>query len=222
MDQVRELLMGSHLKDMETRMQRQEESFLRELGKLRDDVRNRVDSLENFMKNEFASFLRRLEEERAERASLIKNEHRERTEDIKAEQQERLRLVEEEKQEREEAFERLHQDISAREEEVERKIASSASSLEAAEKGLRELILAENARLSQALEERYQESMSSLTSTALQIRQDVVSRSSLSAMFAEVAVRFSEQPSGDDQENAGLASKENSAAQTKGNDETLL
>ncbi len=192
MDQVRELLMGSHLKEMETRLKRQEETFLQELANIRDNMQKRVDSLENFMKNEFSSFLRRLQEEKEERSSLLKNEHRERTEAVRTEQKERIRALKEEKNERDQAFERLNQDITAREKEAERKFAAISASLDAAEKGLRELMLSENTRLNQTLEERYQEVMERIAHTASQIRHDVVSRSALSSMFAEAAVRFSE------------------------------
>ncbi len=220
MDQVRELLMGTHLKDMETRLQRQEKTFLRELSNLRDTMQNRVDSLENFMKNEFASFLRRLQEEKAERTSQSSNEHRERTDAIREEQKERARCFKEEKKDRQEAIKRLDQDLAAKEKEVERKFASVSSSLDAAEQGLRQLILSENARLTQTLEEKYQEVMNSLTDTASQIYHDVVSRSTISAMFAEAAVRFSEHPAEDPPQYEGPESAKAPPAETKGNNES--
>ena len=63
MDQVRELLFGAQLKDMETRFRRQEERFLREIADSRDAMKTRLDSLENFMKSETATILHRLKEE---------------------------------------------------------------------------------------------------------------------------------------------------------------
>ncbi len=220
MDQVRELLMGTHMKAMETRMKRQEATFLREIAKLRDDMQNRVDSLENFMKNEFASFLRRLQEEKDERASLLKNEHRERTEAVSSEQKERVRNFKEEKKEREQAFDRLNQDLAAKEKETERKFVSVSSSLDAAEKGLRELILSENTRLTQTLEERYQEVIRRLANTDSQIRHDLASRATISAMFAEAAVRFSEHPAEDDQEDAVPVQEQTGHSETEGNNES--
>ncbi len=181
MEQVRELLMGNHLKDIESRMKRQEKILLQEITKLRDDMQNRVNSLENFMKNEFDSLLRRLQEEKNERSSLLENECRERTEAIKSEQKER-----------EQTFKRLDQDLAARKKEIERKFISVSSSLDAAEKGLRELVFSENTRLAQTLEERHQKVMENLTHTDSQIRHDVVSRAQISAMFAEAVIRFSD------------------------------
>ncbi len=220
MDQVRELLMGSHMKDMETRMKRQEKTFLREIATLRDNMEKRVDSLENFMKNEFDSFLRRLQEEKEERSSSLKNENRERTEAISSEQKERTRALKEAEKERKQSFERLDKNLAAKEQETERKFASISSSLDAAEKGLRELLLSEKTRITQTLEERYQEVMEQIANTASQIRQDLVSRSSLSAMFAEAAVRFSEHESENLQEYEEQDSEGILPAETKGSNES--
>ena len=204
MDQVRELLMGSQLKDMESRLQRQEETFLREIANLRDSVQNRVESLENFMKSESASLLHRLQEEKAERAAAVKNEQKERSEAIKVEQKERADAIKveqkeradalkTERKEREEILARLAKELAAKEEALERKITALSSTLDTAEQELRQLMLSENARLSQTVEEKYKEVMNALSSTSLQIRHDVVARSAISAMFAEAAMRFSGQ-----------------------------
>lgn len=204
MDQVRELLMGTQLKDMEARLQRQEETFMREIANLRDSVQNRVESLENFMKSESASLLHRLQEEKAERAAAMKNEQRERSEAIKAEQKERAEALKAEHKdradafkaelrEREDALARLAKELAAKEDALERKITALSTTLDTAEQELRQLMLSENARLSQTVEEKYKEVMNALSSSSLQIRHDVVSRSAISAMFAEAAMRFSGQ-----------------------------
>ncbi len=220
MDQVRELLMGSHLKDMETRMKRQEKTFLHEIATLRDNMEKRVDSLENFMKNEFDSFLRRLQEEKEERSSSLKNEHRERTEAIGSEQKERIRALKEAEKERKQSCDRLDKNLAAKGQEIERKFASISSSLDAAEKGLRELMLSEKTRLTHTLEERYQEVMERIANTASQIRQDVVSRSTLSAMFAEAAVRFSEHEAEKLPDYTEPESEQDASPETKGSNES--
>ncbi len=208
MDQVRELLMGTQMKNMETRMKRQEKLFLGEITKLRNDMQNRVDSLENFMKNEFASFLRKLQEEKDERSSLLKNEHRERIEAINSEKKERINSSHEEKKGREQAFNRLDQELAAREKEMERKFVSVYSSLDAGEKELRDLVLSESTRLTQSLEERYLKVMENLASIDSQIRHDVVSRSQISAMFAEAVLHFSDLPEEEMQEYTESVSAE--------------
>lgn len=197
MDQVRELLMGTQLKDMENRAQRQEEQFMREIAALRDSVKNRVESLENFMKSEAASLLHRLQEEQAERAATLKGEQKERMAGLRAEQQERNEAVKKEHKERDEALAQLAKDIArelaAKEGALERKLAALSSTLDTAEQELRQLMLSENARLSEKIEEKHKEALNALTSASAQIRDDVVSRSAISALFAEAAVRFSGQ-----------------------------
>ncbi len=220
MDQVRELLMGTHMKNMETQMKRQEKLFLGEIAKLRDDLQNRVDSIENFMKNEFASFIRKLQEEKDERSSLLKNEHRERIEALKSEQKERINSFNEEKKGREQAFKRLDQDLAAKEKEIERKFSSVYSSLQAAEKELRELVLSENSRLTQTLEERYRKVMENFANMDSQIRHDVVSRSQISAMFAEAVLHFSDLPEEDSQRYSEHVPAEGSSEKTEGKNES--
>lgn len=204
MDQVRDLLMGTQLKDMEARLHRQEQGLLREIANLRDNIQNRMDSLENSMKSESATFFHRLQEEKAERTTALKNERKERTESLKAEQKERADAFKIEQKERGEALKaeqkergeglaRLSRELAAKEEDIERKLTALSTTLDTAEQELRQLMRSENARLSQTIAEKYKEALSALSTTAAQIRHDVVARSSLSAMFAEAAVRFSAQ-----------------------------
>lgn len=171
MEQVRELLLGSQLKDMESQFQRQQEHFLRELSDLRESMKNRLESLENFMKSESASLLRRLQEEQAERGAALKNEQRERTESLA----------------------QLTKDLTSQEENFERKLAALSGALDAAEHELRQLLQAESARLSDKVEEKYKDALDVLAKTADQIRHDMVYRSSLAGLFTEMAVKLTGQ-----------------------------
>lgn len=204
MDQVRDLLFGAQLKDMETRFKRQEERFLREIADSRDALKKRLDSLENFMKSETATILHRLKEEQGERDEALKIEQRERGESIKAEQRERmealkneqrdrLEAVKSEQRERVEAFTQIAKDLAAAVETLERKIAKVSSTLDAAERELRQLLLSESGSLSDKIEEKYQSALDVMSNTAAQIRYDMVYRSSLSGMLTEVAVKLSGQ-----------------------------
>ena len=177
MDQVRELLMGAKLKEIESHMQRQEERFLREIADIHDKLKNRVDTLENFMKSENATLVHRLKEEQAERAATLKNEQRELNESIK-----------QGKRETGDALVKLAKDLALKEEALERKITALSGTLDTAERELRQLMLAENARLSDKVEEKYKESLVMLSNTAQQLRDDLVSRSSLSDLFNQMAV----------------------------------
>jgi Septin family protein len=191
MDQVRELLMGTHLKDLESRIQRQEERLLREIADVREGLKTRTDSLENFMKSEASAIMHRLQEESAERGSALKSEQRERTNSIKTEQRERAESMTKDRKEAAEELARLSKDLDAREEALERKLTALSGTLDRAEQELRQLMLAENARLSEKVEEKYRDALSILSNTAEQVRSDSVSRSSLSSLLGEVVMKLS-------------------------------
>jgi chromosome segregation ATPase len=182
MEQVRELLFGAQLKDMETRFQRQEERSQREITDLRNALKTRIDSLENFMKSEVASLLHRLKDEQDERAEMIKAEQRERNENQRAEQRERT-----------EAIAQVTKDLTAANEAFERKLAKLSSTLDNAERELRQLLQTESGALSAKVDERYQDALNVLSKTASEIRGDMVYRSSFSTMLTEMAVKLSGQ-----------------------------
>jgi seryl-tRNA synthetase len=182
MTQVRELLFGTQLKDMELRFQRQEELLLREINNVRDSIKSRLDSLEGFMRSENGTLLLRLQEEQNERDSAMKTEQRERTELLKTEQRERA-----------EAVAALGVELAAAVETADRKIAKVAGTLDAVERELRELLLKESNMLSSKVEERYQDALSVLSSSSSHLRHDAVHRSALSGMFAEMAIKLSRQ-----------------------------
>jgi len=171
MDQVRELLFGAQMKEVEIHFQRQEERFERKIADVNEALKTRVDSLENFMKSEVSSLLRRLKEEQSERDNALKEEQRERTE----------------------AVTRLAKELASAVEIFERKSDKIVATLDATEQELRQLMMADNAVLSRKVEERYQDALSTLSSTAGQIRDDLVGRSALSVLFTEVALKLSGQ-----------------------------
>jgi uncharacterized membrane-anchored protein YhcB (DUF1043 family) len=179
---VRELLFGAQLKNMETRFQRQEERFQRELADSRNALKTRLDSLENFMKSEISSLLNRLKDERDERVEVIKGEQRERNENLKAEQRERV-----------ESIALLAKDLAAAGESFERKLAKLSGSLDNVERELRQLLQAESGSLTAKVEEKYQDALGALSRTASEIRRDMVYRSSFSTMLTEMAVKLSGQ-----------------------------
>jgi uncharacterized membrane-anchored protein YhcB (DUF1043 family) len=171
MEQVRELLFGAQLKDMETRFQRQEERFQREITDTRNTLKTRLDSLENFMKSEIASLLHRLKDEQSERGEIVKAEQRERTE----------------------AVAQLVKDLAAANENFERKLAKLSGTLDNTERELRQLLQAESGVLSAKVDEKYQDALDALSKTSSEIRRDMVYRSSFSTMLTEIAVKLSGQ-----------------------------
>lgn len=193
MDQVRELLFGGQLKELEIKMLRQEESFHREIGSAKDSLKARIESLENFMKSEIATVLHRIKEEQQERESALKDELRERAEAIKTEQRERQEAIKNEQRERAEAFAQMAKDLSILSESFDRKIAKVSSTLDTAERELRQLLQSESNSLSGSIDEKYSAALAVVSKTASHIREDMVHRSALSNMFNEIAVKLSGQ-----------------------------
>jgi DNA-directed RNA polymerase subunit F len=193
MEQVRELLFGTQMKEVDIRFQRQDERFERKIADVREALKTRLDSLENFMKSEMSSLLHRLKEEQSERDSALKDEQRERVEGLKSEQHERSEGLKNEQRERAEALAHLAKELASAVETFERKNSKVADTLDATERELRQLMMTENTALSSKIEEKYQDALSVLSRTAEQIRHDMVYRSSLSGMFTETALKLSGQ-----------------------------
>ena len=193
MEQVRELLFGQQLKDMEIRFKRQEERLLREIADTRDAMKKRIDSLENFMKSESTTLMHRLKEESLERTEVIRSEQRERSESLKNEQRERAEAIKGEQRERLEAFSQLGRDLANASESLERKIAKLSSTLDNTERELRQLLLTESGSLTDKIEEKYQSALNVISKTATQIRDDMVYRTALAGMFTETALKLSGQ-----------------------------
>jgi hypothetical protein len=171
MNQVRDLLFGTQLKDIETRFQRQEARFQREINDASEALKVRLDSLENFMRSETASLAHRINIEATERDAAMKAEQRERVE----------------------AFNTLAGNVAAAEKAFERRIAALSSTLDNAEQEIRKLMQAETNSLNNKIDEKYTAALNVISETAAQIRQDMVYRSMLSNMFTEMAVKLSNQ-----------------------------
>jgi hypothetical protein len=202
MAQVREILFGAQLKDMEMRFRRQEERFLREITEVKESLRGRLDSLENFMKSEVASILSKIKEEHEEREATLKTEQRERQEEIKAQARERIEQLESARREFQEAIakeqrergdqdSRLGSDLAASNENFERRSAKLTATLENTERALRELLMKESAALNDKIEEKYDDTLNVIEKTSSQIRSDMVYRTALSTMMTEVVASLS-------------------------------
>lgn len=197
MEQVREILFGAQLKDMEVRFKRQEERLLREIHDVKDSLKKRLDSLENFMKSEVSSLLERLRREQEEREAVQRAEQKERAEALQAEQRERMEALKNEQRERVEAQKaeererleavaRLAGDLTGASEAFERKLAKLSNTVDTVERDLRSLLLTESGSLTDKIEGKYSDALNVLAKTAAQIRSDMVYRTALSGMFAEM------------------------------------
>ena len=175
MNQVRDLLFGTQLKDIEARFQRQETRFQREVNDAKEALKARLDSLENFMRSETASLLHRVNTEATERDAALKAEQRERVE----------------------AFNTLAGNITAAEQAFERRITALSNTLDNAEQEIRKLVQTETNNLNNKIDEKYAAALNIISETASQIRHDMVYRSTLSSMLTAMAVKLSNQWSTD-------------------------
>jgi hypothetical protein len=171
MNQVRDLLFGTQLRDIETRFHRQEARFQREVSDAREALKARLDSLENFMRSETASIMNRISAEAAERDAAWKTEQRERAE----------------------AFSTMAGNLAAAEKAFERRLVALSGTLNNVEHEIRRLMQAETNNLNSKIDEKYAAALNVVSETANQIRQDMVYRSTLSSMLTEMAVKLSNQ-----------------------------
>ncbi len=70
LDKIRDLLFGTHMRKLETRLARLEERLLREMADVGDGLRKQIDSLETYMKNELKTINDRISSEQEKRAEV--------------------------------------------------------------------------------------------------------------------------------------------------------
>ncbi len=70
-DRIRDILFGSQMRDYDTRFQRLDERLTREASEARADVQRRLESLENFLKQEVSTLSHRLNTEQSERGGAV-------------------------------------------------------------------------------------------------------------------------------------------------------
>lgn len=81
-DKVRDILFGVQMREYDKRFARLEEKLAKDTGELKDEVRKRLASLEQFMRQEFESLGERLASEHAGREEAVKalaQQHRDST-----------------------------------------------------------------------------------------------------------------------------------------------
>jgi len=73
LDKVRDILFGGQARDIDRRFQRLEDRLLKETAELKDDIRKRLTTLEQFVKQEAASLAERIKTEHDERTDATKD-----------------------------------------------------------------------------------------------------------------------------------------------------
>ncbi len=76
-EQIRDLLFGTHIRDYESRFARLEDTLAREVADIRDMVRRRMDAMESSFKRETDGLTVRLQAEENARRDLAKDSSRE-------------------------------------------------------------------------------------------------------------------------------------------------
>lgn len=77
LDQVRDILFGGQMRDYDKRFAQLEDRLAREAVVLREEIKKRFESLENYIKSEIEAVSDRLKSERDERNSAVKELNRE-------------------------------------------------------------------------------------------------------------------------------------------------
>lgn len=77
LEQVRDILFGSQMREYDLRLQRMEERILKELAELNQDTRKSVEALELYTKKELDSLVARLKGEQSERLAADKETDKE-------------------------------------------------------------------------------------------------------------------------------------------------
>lgn len=150
MEQVRELLFGAQLKEIEAHLQKQEDKIMLRMEEMRGEMQSAIKNLEG----ELAA---RLSAEAKERGQG-KNE--------------------------------LEAQLAALKNELEKRSAALSEALDKSESALKQLVSDENSRISATMEAGYESALTSLADNTARIREDMVDRSTISALLGELAEKI--------------------------------
>jgi hypothetical protein len=216
MQQVRSLLFGAQVKEIQEKMQKQQEHFLQELNNNREDWLAGLKALEKNMKNENAAMQQELQQEQRDRVNVVQDEQRERAElldaakaeqdvqremlkadlseqlkNLRVEHEEELQALRDGLREQNEDLLRVARELVSSDKSLDKKLANLSDKLIATEKELRELMRAEDTQLSERLEASHQDALNIISTTAKELRFELVSRAALSALFTAGANKLS-------------------------------
>lgn len=167
LDQVRDILFGSHVRDLNGALERVEDRLGKDIQGLRTDGKNRADSLELYVKNELESLVDR----------------------INGEQQERARAMQDRQRELKETASELKEMLAA----LEGRLVKLDEKMVKAERALRQHILDEAKNLREDLQSKAEQQTEALEHQAQTLREAKADRSALGDLFREMAMRITEQ-----------------------------
>ncbi len=157
LDKVRDILFGTQIRDYDKRFARLEERLVQECTNLREDTRRRLDSLETYIKQEVESLTDWIKNQQAERDEAVKELAQEHKDTIKS---------------------------------LEKKIAQLDAEATKSDRDLRQQILDQSKSLNDEIRQKYEEILAVLEREAKVLRTDKTDRSTLAALFAEIAMRL--------------------------------
>lgn len=157
LDKVRDILFGTQIRDYDKRFVRLEERLVQECANLREDTRRRLDSLETYIKQEVESLTDWIKNQQAERDEAVKELAQEHKDTIKS---------------------------------LEKKIAQLDAEATKSDRDLRQQILDQSKSLNDEIRQKYEEILAVLERETKVLRTDKTDRSTLAALFAEIAMRL--------------------------------
>lgn len=163
LEKVRDILFGSQMRDLDRRFTKVEERLSSETADLKEDLRRRLDALDQFVRTEIDTLVQR-----------IHAEHDHRTESVAG----------------------VSRDLQAASSTFDRKVAAVDDQLARAQRELRQQILDVHQRLADDVRDKMEAVLARLHGTAEDLRADKADRTTLAALFTEMALRLSDAPSG--------------------------
>jgi hypothetical protein len=197
MDQVRDLLFGAQVKEMENANKKLEENLRREIDSVKASLKGGLSSLESYVHSETSSLLEKINSENATLSNSLKNEQDKRAGEFDAERKNTAELAE-----------KFSNDMKVLQTAIEQNIASLTSRFENVEKDLRKLIMSVNSELTELTEAKYKALVSMLNDVASQIRREDVSRAFISNLFLEMAMKLSDEAAKQSETGGGKGKKE--------------
>jgi DNA anti-recombination protein RmuC len=157
LDKVRDILFGNQMRDLDKRFNRLEERLVKECTNVRSETRQRLDSLETYIKQEVESLTAGLKTEQAKRDETVKE---------------------------------LAQELKNITNSLETKIAQLDEQTTQRQRDLRQQILEQSKTLNDEIRQKHEEILSVLERETQELRTGKTDRSTLAALFAEIAMRL--------------------------------
>lgn len=171
LEKVRDILFGSQQRDNDRRFGRIEEQLAADLTALRDEFRKRLDSLEQYARNEVTSLLERLKAEGQRQSQALK--------DLAALHKEELK--------------NFDRQVTEQVKDLDRRLKAGDDASEKRDGELRKELLDQSGRLRDEVQQSRAELTEALSKAMIEVRDTKLDRASLAGMFTEMAMRLADE-----------------------------